>query len=350
MCNYVYDGRKAPSIPKDLISIIIPAYNIGDMLCTCVETVLAQTHRNIEVIIVNDGSKDNTSAVMEQLATLDSRVIAIHKENGGVTSARLTGVRAAKGNWIGFIDGDDQIEPHMFAQLLNNALKYDADISHCGYQMIFPSRVDYYYNTGRIVEQTHETALKDLIDGKFVEPALCTKLYRRSLFNKLLDEQLMDPTIRNFEDLLMNFYLFRESQRAVFEDICPYHYILRQGSAATGKSTIQKILGPLRVFRAIEQEASSNPPILSHIRVRILSYLITLSTRSAGNNRELMLPIRKQSRKELRSLLPVMKINPICDKKLFLMGLLAGYFPCGYQMIHWFHSRIAGNNKKYEVK
>ena len=130
------------------ISIIVPAYNIETYLARTLDSVLAQTYQNIEVIVVNDGSKDGTGAVIDRYAAQDHRVKAIHKENGGVTSARFRGVAEATGDWIGFVDGDDTIEPQMYGRLLENALKYGADISHCGYRMVFLSRVDYYYNTG----------------------------------------------------------------------------------------------------------------------------------------------------------------------------------------------------------
>ena len=116
----------------------------------CLDSILAQTHKRIEIIIVDDGSTDGTGIIIDQYASIDQRIIPIHKENGGVTSARIDGIKKASGEYLGFVDGDDYIEPEMFEKLLDNAIKYDADISHCGYQMVFPGRVEYYYNTGRI--------------------------------------------------------------------------------------------------------------------------------------------------------------------------------------------------------
>ena len=185
-----------------LISVIIPAYNIQDYLGVTLDSILAQTYDNLDIIVVNDGSKDHTGAVADAYAKKDSRVRVIHKENGGVTSARLRGVAEARGEWIGFVDGDDLIEPDMYRHLLENALKYNADISHCGYQMVFPSRVDYYYNTGKLVEQSRETGLRDLLSGGFVEPGLWNKLYRREMFTDLM--QKMDFSIKINEDVLMN--------------------------------------------------------------------------------------------------------------------------------------------------
>ncbi len=337
-------------ICSNLISIIIPAYNICNELGPCLDSILAQTHTNIEVIIVNDGSKDGTASVMEHYATLDSRVKVIHKENGGVTSARLRGVREAQGTWIGFVDGDDRIEPQMYAHLLENAQKYDADISHCGYQMVYPSRIDLYYGTGRLVEQSNEDGMTDLIGGKFIEPALVTKLYKKDLFTPLLQDSLMDPTIKNFEDLLMNFYLFRDSNKSVYEDFCPYLYILRLSSAATSKLNEHKVLDPIRVSKILLRECSDSPGLLAVTQVKLLRQYINVATISLGEHKAWLSPIRKTIRTELRSFLPAMKTCPVCSRSLYFMGLWAAYSPLTYGWVHSLHGMITGNNRKYEVK
>ena len=92
------------------ISIIIPAYNMENYLGRTLDSVLAQTNKNLEIIVVNDGSRDNTAKVIEDYAKRDSRIRGIHKENGGVTSARLRGIREAPGEWFGFVDGDEVLE------------------------------------------------------------------------------------------------------------------------------------------------------------------------------------------------------------------------------------------------
>ena len=171
---------------NEKISVVIPAYNIQGYLGKTLDSVLNQTYKNLEIIVVNDGSGDSTGSVADAYAEKDSRIRVIHKENGGVTSARLRGVAEASGEWIGFVDGDDFVEPDMYERLLKNAIDYNAEISHCGYQMVFPSRVDYYYNTGRVVAQDRKNGLQDLIQGSFVEPGVVTKLYCRELFANYL--------------------------------------------------------------------------------------------------------------------------------------------------------------------
>ena len=327
------------------ISIIVPAYNIEAYLARTLDSILAQTYENIEVGVVHDGSRDGTAAVMDRYAALDRRVKAIHKENGGVTSARLRGVAEATGHWIGFVDGDDLIEPQMYERLLENALKYGADISHCGYQMVFPSRVDYYYNTGRLVEQDHNAGLRDLIAGGFVEPGLWNKLYRQELFEGLAAR--MDPSIRINEDILMNYWLFKGAKRSVFEDVCPYHYILRPGSAATSKLNPHKLRDPLAVIHAILADADGDlrPVVLA----RLARQLITNASMSAEDQQELILPFRRECRRELRQRLGPILRCPECGLKLKLMSLFTAIWPSGYGLIHRVYAKASGSDKIYDI-
>ena len=192
------------------VSVIVPAYNLEQHLSGCLDSILAQTYTDIEIVVVDDGSVDHTADVIAQYAAKDTRIKPVYKENGGVTSARLRGVAEASGEWIGFVDGDDYVEPQMFERLLENAEKYQAQISHCGYRMVYPNgKVDYYYNTGCLIEQDKEAAVEALLSGQYIEPGLVIKLFRKELFEKLLHDNLMDSDIRINEDLLMSYYLLR---------------------------------------------------------------------------------------------------------------------------------------------
>lgn len=232
------------------ISVIVPAYNNAPWLRACLDSLLAQTHEDMEIVVVNDGSRDGTAAVLDDYASRHHQIRAIHQENAGVTAARLRGLQDATGGWIGFVDGDDVVEPQMYARLLENALAYGADISHCGQQIIFPDgRATTIQNDGMLRSQDHLTALRDLLDGGLIESGLCTKLYKRELFAGL--DAWMDRSVKHNEDLLMNFYLFQRAETSIFEAVCPYHYLLRQGSASYSGVHRGKILDPLRVRQII---------------------------------------------------------------------------------------------------
>lgn len=333
---------------NDKISIIIPAYNIENEITRCVESILGQTYHNIEIILVNDGSTDGTLNVLQELSQRDPRIRVINKSNEGVTRARLDGVKAATGDWIGFVDGDDYVEPMMLETLLENAYQYDADISHCGYQMVFPSRVDYYYNTGRVVQQDHITGLKDLLIGAFIEPGLCNKLFKRDLFKKIIESNAMNLEIRNNEDLLMNFYLFREAKKSVFIDRCFYHYIVRPCSAATGTMNEHKLSDPIKVRRIIYGAVSTEPELSKIMEEKIAETLIFLSTMPISEDPDLIKRHRAAARKELREMLPGL-LGEKHSKRTKILATWAALWPWSYCAVHKIYAHMRGSDKKYEV-
>ena len=243
-----------------MISVIIPAYNLENYISRTLDSILAQTYNDIEIIVVNDGSNDNTGNIIDKYAKENpGKVNAIHIENSGVTKARSAGIREAQGDWIGFVDGDDIIEPDMYEHLLNNAIQYNADISHCGYRMVFDDgRVNYFHNTGKIIEQDRNKGLADLLNGSMVEPGLWNKLFRKTLFDNIINGNLMDKNIKINEDLLMNYILFSNAQKSVFEDFCPYHYIVRRTSASRQNLNKYKIYDPIKVKREIIELSDEN--------------------------------------------------------------------------------------------
>lgn len=334
---------------KDKISIIVPAYNIADYIENTIQSICKQTYSNLEIIIVDDGSEDDTPKVIDELSERDERIKVIHKENGGVSSARFCGITFATGTWIGFVDGDDYIEPQMYEVLMDNAKHYQADISHCGYQMVFPSRVDKYYGTGRIVEQDNQSGIKDLIEGNFIEPGLCNKLFHVNLFEDLRKPGIFDMTIKINEDLLMNYYLFRKSKKSVFIDECYYHYILRKGSAATSRINENKLKDPLKVLKIIQRETMEQTEIKYAVNRRIIWRLIAVSTMPLNRQRQLIKTYRHQARKELRNMRLQILREPY-DKKTKIISIWVGFWPMSYMWIYAMYAKISGSDKKYEIQ
>jgi len=288
------------------ISVVVPAYNNAPWLPGCLDSLLAQTCPSLEIIAVNDGSTDDTGEVLEAYAAKHERVRVIHKQNGGVTSARLLGAAQARGEWIGFMDADDWIEPQMYAHLLENARRYEADIAHCGHQVVFADgRISYVHNSGTLRCQDNKTGLTDLLDGREVDASLCTKLFRRELFAGL--EAWMDPAIKNNEDLLMNYYLFSRAKRAVFEDVCPYHYLLRQGSASYRQINEHTLFDPIRVRQMILERC--DPQIRETARCSLLRYCLFVYAQTVTHPQRRYDPYRNRARellKEQRAYFPLL--------------------------------------------
>lgn len=235
---------------EERISVIVPAYNIEQWLPRCLDSLLEQEYPDLEIIVVDDGSTDHTWNVIEEYQNVHANIHPIHKENAGVTSARLAGIAQATGEWIGFVDGDDQVEPWMYRQLLENAYKYNAEISHCGHQILFPDgRIEFVHGTKQIRQQDRLTGQRDLLDGSQIDSSLCSKLFRKALFQGL--ENWIEPGITNNEDFFMNFFLFSKAKKAVYEDVCPYRYILRKGSASYHCLHEHSIFDPIRVRQLV---------------------------------------------------------------------------------------------------
>lgn len=327
------------------ISIIVPAFNIEAYLPRCLESILAQTYEDLEIIVVNDGSKDGTGNVIDCYAAKDSRIKAVHKENGGVTSARLRGIAESTGAWVAFVDGDDYIEPEMFGRLLENAEVYGADISHCGYRMVFPDRIDWYYNTGKLTQQPGMQGVYDFLESRFVEPGLVCKLYRRELFAGL--DAWMDRSIRINEDFLMNAFLFRKANMAVHEDVCPYHYILRKGSTMISQFNEYKLKDPVRVVDILLRE-ETDPHARDILTSRLADKLIGGATRELGAQRDVVYPWRQACRQRLRKMVPLR--GDYFSIRIKVLALWAAIWPWSYCVVHKLYARIRGTDKKYEVK
>lgn len=333
---------------EGLISVIVPIYNLEDLLKNSVQSIIRQTYPHLEIILVDDGSTDQTFAVMQSLAEKDKRIVLIHQENSGVSKARLAGVLAAHGDWIGFVDGDDEIETDMYERLLGNMIRNHAQISHCGYKMVFPNREELFYGTGRVVLQNQQQGLLDLIEGTFVEPGLCNKLFQRELFQKTLNNLQKYTDLRNMEDLLFNFFLFRESDLSVYEDFCPYHYIVREGSAATCQINAHKLNDPLIVFNTIKEETEKDVLLQNMVERRIVNYLIRLSTMRKGKQPELVRLYRRQARKELSEKIPI-ALKSQWGTRQKLQMLFAVICSPGYALVHRLYEKQKGLDNKYEV-
>lgn len=169
---------------ETLISVIVPVYNIMDCLERCVKSICTQTWENLEILLVDDGSTDGTGALCDQLAKKDGRIRVFHKENGGSSSARNLGIREAKGEWLGFVDSDDWIEPQMYERLLEAALFSSASIAQASRDEIDEEgtrRPDVCAPPKEELTRSAEEFLRTLLlhEG---DCSFCTKLVKRELF------------------------------------------------------------------------------------------------------------------------------------------------------------------------
>lgn len=210
---------------EKLISIIVPVYNVEKYLEKCVKSIINQTYKNIEIILVNDGSKDNSGKICEQLKEKDNRIKIIHKENGGLSDARNAGLKIARGEYIGFVDSDDYIAEDMFETLYNLNKKYNSEISIVSYYEMYNGKVISVRDTKKLEEMTKIEAIKELLMDTKIQSYAWNKLFKRELFNNI-----EFPTNKNFEDIATTLLLFEKANKVVLLEEPKYYYVRRDNS------------------------------------------------------------------------------------------------------------------------
>ena len=166
------------SNPK--ISIIVPVYNLDKYIEDTVTTLTAQTYKNLEIILVDDGSTDNSQEICQRLAEKDNRIVVVHQKNSGVSSARNTGIKHATGEYMSFCDGDDALENDMYDFLYNNLVADNADISICGIRMVHPDGSSNISTSKHIVWESFQDYARALFKGS-VSMSSCAKLLKAEI-------------------------------------------------------------------------------------------------------------------------------------------------------------------------
>lgn len=215
------------------ISIIIPVYNVESYIEKCLNSVLEQSYKEFECILVDDGSTDKSGIICDKFAALDSRIRVIHKKNGGLVSARKAGLKAASGQFIGCVDSDDWIEKDYFENLIKAQKETGADIVAGNHYRDIGSGSYTVYNRISTGIYDREKILSQLIySGDFFEfgmpPSLCTKLIRKNILD--FTQMNVDENIFCVEDGAVTYPSVLEADKILITDICGYHYVQHQGS------------------------------------------------------------------------------------------------------------------------
>lgn len=240
---------------NNLISVVVPIYNVEKYLRKCIESIINQTYENLEIILVDDGSTDNSSVICDEYAQVDNRIKVIHKDNGGLVSARKAGLKIAEGEFISNIDGDDWIELNMYEELLKNILETGAEIVNSG--------VIYTYVNGEVYEANFETQVIENpksnskiwrgflyhYDELFLNSYLWSKLFRRKFFVECY-EKLSDEANYGEDRIVITECLLR-CKKISFLKKCFYHYIYKREGAYTAKKGSKGILWAVRMYAEI---------------------------------------------------------------------------------------------------
>lgn len=222
---------------NEKISIIVPVYKVEIYLERCVESIINQTYKNIEIILIDDGSPDRCPMMCDQYAKKDSRITVIHKKNGGLSDARNAGLDIATGEYIAFVDSDDWIEVDFIETLYVNAKTVDADISIIGCTLVWDngkrkrlSQDEGYYIFDR------ENAIRELLGQKKFSCIVCQKMYKKRIFN-----DLRFPVGKFYEDVAISLPTFLAAERVVVSGKSRYNYYQRSDSIVNSKFDKRKL-------------------------------------------------------------------------------------------------------------
>jgi glycosyltransferase involved in cell wall biosynthesis len=231
----------------ELISVIIPVYNVENYLKKCLDSVISQTYNNLDIILINDGSKDYSGKICEEYASKDKRITLISRKNAGQASARNIGLDMAKGEFIAFVDSDDYIEPNMYEILLKALTESNADIAECKSRNFFGNNFSNIVQSGKITILSQEEVLNDLFYNKYVRFEVWDKLYRKSSIGEVRfkDGQL-------FEEVYFGRLVFQKINSLVSVDMVLYNYLV--GRTGNTNSTFKR--SRLCVFEELELFAS----------------------------------------------------------------------------------------------
>lgn len=206
------------------VSIIVPVYRVEAYLKECLDSILAQTYEHLQIILVDDGSPDGCGEICDAYGAKDPRIQVIHQPNSGVAAARNAGLSAATGDWIGWVDADDWIDPDMFCFLLENALASEADVCICGRYEELPGRTGFYGMTGPALLD-RKSAMMALLENRVMDDALYDKLWKKELFR-----DIRFPDGKTYEDLATVYRLLCKAERVLCLPEPKYHYRRRRNS------------------------------------------------------------------------------------------------------------------------
>ena len=328
---------------ETLISVIVPVYNIMDCLERCVKSICTQTWENLEILLVDDGSTDGTGALCDQLAKKDGRIRVFHKENGGSSSARNLGIREAKGEWLGFVDSDDWIEPQMYERLLEAALFSGASIAQASRDEIDEEgtrRPDVCAPPKEELTRSAEEFLRTLLlhEG---DCSFCTKLVKRELFAG-----------RAFPEGKLNedFYLLVEllgtgaAVRIVPEQL--YHVFYRMGSNTRRKDKREFSRGFVDIVDNadfIEELVGKTYPALQKEAVRFglfqrLDYLLHIPVAMMTRTDAFYRNVKRYLRAHVKDTVT----NPYLTRKNKIYLLLLTAAPKTVRRVHGWKMKAAG--------
>jgi len=327
----------------DKISIIVPVYNVEKYLKECIESILSQTYKNIEIILIDDGSTDNSGKICDEYLKKDSRVKVIHKENGGLSDARNTGIEIASGKYIGFVDSDDYIAKDMYDFLYQNIKRKNAEISGCNRFLVYENKIEIYGKKECYEVMDSQRAIQMLCTIGYIGASAYTKLYEAKLF-----KDIRYPKGKINEDMYTTYKLFDKANRIVYDATPKYYYRQRSGSITNSKNINSDcIQAAENLIQFVEQKYPNilNSAIKNYIYTIIGVYDNILKSKKRGLDvREL----KKKIKNDIKVYYPIIKKEKRNSKQRKLQLFLIRYFNVLYNILFLLYDNVKNMTKKKE--
>lgn len=314
-----------------LISIIVPVYNVEPYLNKCLDSIVNQTYKKLEIILIDDGSTDNSGLICDEYASKDNRIIVVHQKNKGLSAARNVGLNIAKGDYIAFVDSDDFIEKDMYFTMYNVMNKNYADVCVCNYIK------NTNFETKKIYSEifkilTSKQAIKQLLlsytklrKKPTIEYAVWNKLYRKEIF-----ENVMFPVGKKYEDQFITLLILDKIDKIVWIDADYYNYVQRKNSITKTRNDIVKLKDLVKTLIRQRKFIKSHYKDIYVIwenrelleKLSILKYFITLPYETTIRNKNFLKYIIKSLKIDLLNILKSKYISNINKIEILILSLL----------------------------
>lgn len=329
-----------------LVSIIVPIYNSERYIERTIVSILNQSYKDIELLLINDGSTDDTINILNSYAKKDSRIVLINKENEGVSATRNIGLDKCKGNLVTFVDADDYVDGTMIEQLVTLLETHDSDISCCGNLLERPDKTIPIHGTNVLMNLNRKEALIELIIGKNIEPSVCSKLFKKEIVYDIR----FDKDIKYNEDYLFNLYAFKKAKRITFLDKPLYHYNLHANSSTTAALNIKRVSDCIKVSEIAISIFEKNKYENIHLileQKKLLGYLGQYNV-FIGSNKENEIILQKEIRKIiLKNNKEYKKINMGIKNRFYFYGIY--YMPYFYRLIYMILKFILPDRRIHKI-
>ena len=215
---------------KERISVVVPVYNVEQYLEKCVNSIINQTYKNLEISLVDDGDTDKSGKLCDELANLDNRIMVYHKKNGGLSDARNYGVERATGDYIGFVDGDDYIDAEMYEKLYEAIKKENVDVAECNLKIIYSDRVELFTEKKYYSVYTKQEYLEEYLKIEKIFGSACVRLITADIAKKI-----HFPNGKLYEDTYYAYDLINVADSYVIMEAPYYNYLMRENSITNAR-------------------------------------------------------------------------------------------------------------------